>query len=138
METLIIESTPLTPCVTFDPKEGKFELLGYSRPEDCKNFFSPLIKYISDYQKTIENRQIVEGIKSDNISFIFKFTYINSASTKLLCEFLFQVIKFKNIGVSFTIEWFYEENDDDMRELGEDISDIIDYPFYFYSYTPEK
>ncbi len=138
METLIIESTPVTPFVIFNPIEGRFELSGHSRPEDGKRFFFPLIKYINDYQEKIGNRQTVEGIKSDNFSFIFKFSYINSASSKFLCEFLFHVLKFKNIGVSFTIEWYYEENDDDMKELGEDISDIIDYPFYYYSYSPEE
>ncbi len=137
METLIIENTPITPYIIFNPKEGKFEFSGYCRPEDCKKYFSTLIKYISDYQEEIVSGRIAEGTKSDNFSFIFKFRYINSTSTKFLCEFLFQVIKFKNIGVSFVVEWFYEENDEDMRELGEDISDIIDYPFYFYSFTPE-
>jgi len=138
MDILIIENTPISPYVSFNPNDGIFEISGYSRPEDGKKFFYPLIEFINNYQQVIESRHNIKSIKSDNLLFIFKFRYINSASTKFICEFLFQVLKFKNIGVSFTIKWFYENNDEEMRELGEDISDIIDYPLCFYSFTPEN
>ena len=31
-----------------------------------------------------------------------------------------------------------EKYDDEMKESGEDISDIVDYPFYFYPFTPKN
>ncbi len=134
MEPLIIESTTLTPFVNFNPNEGRFEMSGYSRPENIRKFFTPLTNYFDDFLEEIENRQDNDGIRSNGLLFVFRFTYINSVSTKFLCELLLQVMKFKNFGLSITIDWFYEEYDEEMCELGKDLSGIIDHSFNYYTF----
>ena len=39
--------------------------------------------------------------------------------------------------MSFSVNWYYEENDEDMRELGVDISNIINHPFNFYNFESD-
>ena len=134
---MVIDNTALTPDVNFDPKAGKFEISGYSRPEDVREFYSPLIKYFDEFQKKYENRSLNELCKTNDLLFIFKFTYFNSASTKFLSDLLFQIMKFKGLGINFEIDWYYEEYDEDMREVGEDLSDMVGHPFNFYSFRTE-
>ncbi len=138
MDTLIYEKTALTPDVNYDPKTGKFIISGYSRPEDVREFYTPLIKYIEKYQNKISNRSLAETCKTNDLLFVFKFTYFNSASTKFISDLLFQIVRFKKIGVNIDIDWYYEEYDEDMREVGEDLSDMISHPFNFYSFKNEE
>src|SRR3972149_7269738 len=138
MKKLLYEKTNLTPEVDYDPIKGRFVITGYSRPEDVREFYIPIIKYIEEYQKLIENRKLDPACKLNDLRFVFRFTYFNSASTKFISDLLFQVVKFKRIGVNFMVDWYYEEYDEDMREVGEDLSDMISYPFNFYSFRAEE
>ena len=138
MESLQIEQTSLTPEVNFDPKEGVFEISGYSRPEDVREFYTPIIKWLESYEKSISGAKLQEEYNTKNLIFRFRFNYFNSASTKFICDMLFQILKLKRIGPGVDIDWYYEEYDDDMRETGEDLSDMINYPFNFYSFKKEN
>jgi hypothetical protein len=133
MQPLIIDSTNLTPSVEFNPTESKFIIAGYSRPEDVSEFYFPLINWIREYKKHLENSEN----KAKNHTFIFKFSYFNSASTKYLCDLLLEIKKLRNCVLSLDIDWYYEEYDDDMREVGETLSEIINYPFNFYSFEKD-
>jgi len=134
LKPLLFESTKLTPYVYFNPDDGRFEMSGYSRPENIRKFYKPLFDYIDNFQKELEEKALKGSKKAINILFVFKFTYINSVSTKFLCEFLAKFERLKENGVSFSIKWYYEENDEDMCELGVDISNIIRHPFNFYTF----
>ena len=35
-------------------------------------------------------------------------------------------------GKDVTVNWYYEEFDEDMREVGEDYSDVINLPFLYF------
>jgi len=46
MEPLIIEATPKTPKVVFDPNENLYEISGRSLPENVVKTYDPVIKWI--------------------------------------------------------------------------------------------
>lgn len=137
MEPLILKKTNLTPYINYDPFTGKFEMAGYSRPEDVREFYKPIIQWVNDLQDEISEGKFNKKY-SKSFTFIFKFTYFNSASTKFLSDMLFQIVKFNQMGVKFNVDWYYEEYDEDMREVGEDLSDMVSYPFNYYSFRSEQ
>ena len=57
--------------------------------------------------------------------------YFNSSSAKFLLDVIVEVHKYHLEGFNVKINWYYDEGDDDMLETGEDLSDMIDFPFSF-------
>ncbi len=57
--------------------------------------------------------------------------YFNSSSAKFILDVIVEVHKFHLDGYSIKIDWYFDEGDDDMLETGEDLSDMVDFPFNF-------
>ena len=69
------------------------------------------------------------SISSINI----QLTGISTNASKWLYHLLKEIEKNYNTNKQFVINWFYQENDDFMLEVGEDYQQIIDLPFYLIS-----
>jgi len=63
---------------------------------------------------------------SNPIEVSIRLEYFNTSSSKCLMDFLKRIEKSP---VNATILWYYEEEDEDMLEAGEDYDAIIDIPF---------
>ncbi len=117
MEVFELEGTRYTPKVVFDVKNKVFEISGDSRPEDTHTFYQVLIDWLSGL-----NNASVQG----DFKFKFAFDYLNSSSSK----FIFKLIKclkgLESNGINFSIDWFYDEPDIDMKELGEEYTELAD------------
>ncbi len=115
MEVFELEGTRYTPKVVFDVKNKVFEISGDSRPEDTHTFYQVLIDWLSKLDSAS-----VQG----DIKFKFAFDYLNSSSSK----FIFKLIKclkdLESSGINFSIDWFYDEPDIDMKELGEEYTEL--------------
>ncbi|MCU0390901.1 MAG: DUF1987 domain-containing protein [Thermoflexibacter sp.] len=116
MENFYLEETSKTPKLSFDQKSGKFLMSGRSIPENSIEFYRPLFEWLDDY---------VKG-PSDKTIFDIKLEYFNTSSSKCLVEIFRRLEKIDNNSV--VINWFYEEDDEDMQESGEDFKEIIDIP----------
>ncbi len=119
MEPIIIEGTPKTPTVRFDANEGIFLLEGRSIPENSVEFYKPLVDWLDNYKDNPLQKTVVE----------IKLEYFNTSSSKCILDVFkkFEVIhKAKN---EVAVKWFYEEDDEDMLEAGEDYESIIRIPF---------
>jgi hypothetical protein len=116
MEDIRIEGTPKTPTVNFIKNEGHLEIKGRSIPENSIEFYKPLIDWIESYAK--------EPKDSTNIN--IQLEYFNTSSSKCILD-LFK--KLEAINNNITINWYYEEDDEDMLEAGEDYEAIINIPF---------
>lgn len=124
MEVISIKGTQETPEVLLDNNKGIFEISGKSLPEDVKEFYNPILKWFDEYSKN-PNPQTVLKIKMD---------YFNTASSKMILE-LFEVVKkAHSSGHETIIEWYYQEDDEDMQDAGQDYSDLIEMPFKLISY----
>ncbi len=119
METIIREGTEKTPTVCFDGEKGIIEIKGRSIPENSIEFYKPLIDWLGEYEK--------EPLKETTVN--IKLEYFNTSSSKCILDIFkrLELVKRKNLDV--TINWFYEEDDDDMFEAGEDYQSIISIPF---------
>lgn len=130
MRKLFIEKTPKTPKINFDPENWIFEMNGISRPENVREFYYPIIERLEEFNK-IESKTIPE--KTKNTPFVVKLylDYFNSSSAKFILDIILQLSDLNNNGLNPIIEWYYEEDDVDMKEAGEEFEDLIDIEFKY-------
>jgi hypothetical protein len=79
------------------------------------------IAWLSEYRFT----------KPAKVDLHVNLEYFNSSSGKLLLSLFKQVEQLKNDGVEAKIHWYYNENDEDMSEAGQDFESIIKLPFNY-------
>lgn len=118
MEPIIINKTDDTPEVNFNAANGEFSITGISLPEDSKEFYAPLIEYVEEY---FENPK-------DQSLFSFQMTYFNTSSSKMIFEMLHKIQSKLKEGCKVDVYWFYQEDDEEMMEAGEELADIFDMP----------
>jgi hypothetical protein len=131
MNLLQIEPTDFTPKIFMSPDNQVFEIAGFSRPEDVLGFYTPLLKWMEDY-----TNELIEAKKNKSqftrpFRFIFRLTYFNSSSAKLLMQFLELLKKLDSNNIPVNIEWYYDEGDDQILEDGEDLASALEMKFQF-------
>jgi hypothetical protein len=119
LDSLKIEPTHKTPKVYFDPAEGSFEISGRSIPEDSVSFYKPLLDWLDAYAKS----------PAPKTPFKFELEYFNTSSSKNILELLKKLEAIHQASNSeVTIFWYYDEDDEDMEETGEDYKALLTVP----------
>ncbi|MBN2519753.1 MAG: DUF1987 domain-containing protein [Bacteroidales bacterium] len=119
MEPISIESTPKTPSVKFDSEKGVLEIKGRSIPENSIEFYKPLVDWLEDYSK--------QPFKKTEVN--IQLEYFNTSSSKCILDVFKKLESINQGGNEVLINWYYEEDDEDMLEAGEDYESIIKVPF---------
>jgi hypothetical protein len=120
MEPLIIESTKGTPKVKFLPN-GDLSIQGLSLPEDPELFFSPLMNWVKNY-------------KGENMNLDIRLNYMNTSSSKQLFTLLCDIKENLHIK-SADVNWYYEQDDEDCLEIGQEFEAYTKLNFNFYEYA---
>ncbi len=121
MEVLNIERTEKTPLVYFSPEEGKFEISGKSIPDDAELFYRPILDWLDQYVASPEQNNV----------FDVNLDFFNISSSKRLLFILYKLNEIAETGANITLRWHYDENDDDMYEVGQDFAFMVKIPFEF-------
>lgn len=129
MKKLNIDATLKSPKVIFDPENFLYEMEGNSRPENVRDFYYPIIDTLKEYFEEQHNKENINQNKS--FKFNFKLDYFNSSSAKFISDILVIVKKAVENGIDIKIYWYFEDGDEDMKEVGEDFSDMISFPFNY-------
>lgn len=116
MENIVLTPTPKTPSVKFTAQEGHLEIKGRSIPENSLDFYKPLIDWVDQ----------LRAARPAEINLHVQLEYFNTSSSKCLLD-LFK--KLENYPGQAMIHWYYEQDDEDMLEAGEDYEAIISVPF---------
>ncbi len=119
MEKVVIEGTPKTPTINFDMVSGYLEIKGRSIPENSIEFYKPLVEYLERYA------QKPQGSTNVNI----QLEYFNTSSSKCILDVFKKLEAIHKGGSTIIINWYYEQDDEDMLEAGEDYQAIINVPF---------
>lgn len=119
MEILDIRATNDTPRVLFDPENEIFEISGRSLPEDVVSFYQPVLDWLDLYKED----------PNENTEFVFKYIYFNTATSKLVQDILIKLEQIHESGSSVQILWYFEQDDEDMLDLGEEFEETVDVPF---------
>ena len=120
MEKLIIEATVNSPRIVLNPEELKFEFSGESRPENVRNFYLPVLEWLEKFSTHQSGLKESERMKALNC--LFNFEYFNSTSAKYILDIFKSLNALHSLGVNLDIKWFYEEDDEDMLEVGQEMS----------------
>ena len=119
MEPISIEGTAKTPTVKFDAATGVMEIKGRSIPENSIEFYKPIVDWLDEYAAGAKETTQVN----------VQLEYFNTSSSKCILD-VFKKLEAINKGKSeVTINWYYEEDDEDMLEAGDDYESIIRVPF---------
>ena len=122
----IISPTRNTPEVILNPK-GIIKLTGRLIPENAEDFFKPIEEWINEYFKNPAEITSVE----------IRLEYINSAGTKYLLDLIHKITHFhlKKNNNKFMINWYYNDEDEDMLEKGRFFSTDLNVPFNYIKVT---
>ncbi|HRH01696.1 MAG TPA: DUF1987 domain-containing protein [Bacteroidia bacterium] len=128
MQVLFLKQTDFTPLVNFDFLEGKFEIKGESRPENTGKFYAQLTEWLLNLKQ-----EVVANPTEKELVFDFKFDYFNSTSAKYILDLLaiLQEINDPLNKVKIIVRWHYDKLDEDMRDSGEEFSQLVSLPFEF-------
>ncbi|MEQ9438596.1 MAG: DUF1987 domain-containing protein [Cyclobacteriaceae bacterium] len=118
MTNLYIPRTAKTPDIFFDLELGNFEIKGRSIPENSVDFYSQVMQWLDEYEKA----------PSTQTELIVKLEYFNTSSSKCLIDVFRRLEKLHNHGSEVHVQWYYEEEDEDMKESGEDFRDLVKMP----------
>jgi len=119
MSDLKLEGSPKTPTIEFNSEKGYLLIKGRSIPENSIEFYKKLIEALEAYNKKPQAITKVD----------IQLEYFNTSSSKCILD-VFKKLEKINAGNSeVVINWFFEEDDEDMLEAGEDYRSIIDIPF---------
>lgn len=116
MEDLSLEGTAKTPTVDFK-SAGELLIKGRSIPENSIEFYKPIIEWISNYSENPKENTLVN----------IQLEYFNTSSSKCILDVFKKLESISDSSVS--VKWYYEEDDEDMLEAGEDYEAIIDLSF---------
>jgi hypothetical protein len=116
MDDLKLEGSAKTPVVEFT-SNGELLLKGRSIPENSIEFYKPLIEWIDNYGQQAKDKTVLS----------VQLEYFNTSSSKCILD-VFKKLESLS-GSEVSVKWYYEEDDEDMLEAGEDYEAIIDLTF---------
>ncbi|MCQ2203777.1 MAG: DUF1987 domain-containing protein [Bacteroidales bacterium] len=118
MEKITIEESSKTPFISMDPDKGLIEIKGRSIPENSLEFYKPLVEWLSEYSDTEPKTTQVK----------IKLEYFNTSSSKCILDIFKRLEVMYRKGWTVEIFWYYDEDDEDMYESGEDYQSILTCP----------
>ncbi|MEO9803820.1 MAG: DUF1987 domain-containing protein [Reichenbachiella sp.] len=111
----------ITPYVLIDPEKELFLIKGKSSPENTIKFYNLVFTGLKNYAFT--------GM--DKLSAHICLTYFNSSTAKCLFDLMKILQSIKAYGLQVSISWYYEDDDEDMLEAGQDYETVSHIPFNF-------
>jgi hypothetical protein len=110
---LNIAATDRTPEIVLTLQPAKLSIKGESYPEDVSAFYGQVIQAVNSLVESPAGELNVE----------IQLIYINSSSIKAIFRIFEGFDEYRKKGQNVSIQWFADEDDDIMQELGEDFID---------------
>ncbi len=124
MKVINIPATEDTPKVVLDHENKIFEISGRSLPEDVVVFYQPVMEWLDNFENT----------PIPNMELAIKLEYFNTASSKLILDILLKLEEIYQDGTPLKVIWYFLSSDTDMKEAGEEYSEIVGLPFEITEY----
>lgn len=129
MESLIRDASTYTPSINFIPSLRMLELKGVSLPENVIEFYSPVIEWLDRFEN--EYAETILKEKDRSVRLVFKLSYYNSGTIRYLIAMLNKMKRLIDKGITITIEWHYEKEDEHMLDSGKELSELTELPFIY-------
>ncbi len=119
MSDIDIKGTLKTPTILFKKSDNYLLIEGRSTLENPNNFYKPLI---SKLKEAIHS-------SSGKVEIDFKLEYFNTTSSLSILALLRHLQSLNTKSNEVVINWHYDEEDEDILEIGKDYSTILKFPF---------
>lgn len=119
MEPYLIKATEKTPEIKFDWDKKLLTISGKSIPENHSSFYAPFLSWLDDYIKD----------PLDYTEVKIQLEYFNTSSSKVLLTMFRKMEEIIRNDKKIEIKWYYEEDDYDMKDCGDDYQSMIIIPF---------
>ena len=131
MEKLYISPTQKTPEIHFAPDENIFLIRGTSSPEDVRAMYYPVIKWVKAFIDETINGKVYTFSSEKPLIFQSDLLYFNSSSAKFIYDIFSELKRLPPNGIPIVVEWFFDEEDIDLKEAGIDISVLAEMEFTY-------
>lgn len=116
MDTILIEATNRTPKIELDFGKNCFSISGESYPEDISELYGPVLRQLDAH---------FASLRDATVTFDFNLIYFNSSSAKVIMHLFESMEEAAEQGNTVVVNWCYEEDDDNMQEMGEEFSEDL-------------
>jgi hypothetical protein len=120
--------TKSTPAISFNP-EGIINIRGRSMSGNVTEFSRQIEDWVNEYICDPADLTCVD----------FYLDYLDGINLRIYISLLKNIATVKLKNKKYIINWYYEEDDEDILEKGEYISSVLNLPFNFikiYDPTP--
>ncbi|MCW3083082.1 MAG: hypothetical protein JWP12_448 [Bacteroidetes bacterium] len=107
------------PDIIMDKANGIFEIKGISLPENGKDFYQPVLDFLTEYAEA----------PNEVTHFLFNLRYFNISSSKMLLFILYKLQEIQTPERKVMVTWCYD--DEDILEAGKDFEQMVKLPFQF-------
>jgi hypothetical protein len=128
MEDLYFEATNKTPKVSFCAADGKLEIIGRSIPENSYKFYEPVLQWLDEYIDS----------PAEKTELTFKLDYFNTSSSMYILGILKKLEFLHEKGHAVQVKWYYDVEDEDMMQTGEDLKQIVKLPIEILEIDQEE
>jgi len=125
LKSIILEATKETPAVHLDAAASVFRIEGRSFPLNAKGFYLPILEWLDIYAQN----------PNPTTDFIFRLEYFNTPSSKSISDILKKMKSIKDGGNAVNVQWFYEEDDIDILDLGHVFARTVGMDFEFKEFN---
>lgn len=114
MKNLLIKRTRYTPEFRFQTN-GKLQIVGFSIPENTLEVYSAPLTWLRDLRES----------SPVPIELDLKFDFLDSSSVRSVADMVKILNSLpENQFDHVKVNWFYEKEDEDMKEMGSDLSTL--------------
>lgn len=124
---ILVDKTSDCPYINFS-EQGLLEIEGRSITEDVFSFWQPLVDWVEQYIKA----------PAELTKAVIFLEYTNSSSNKYLSEIMKQLDICAAHGNKVEVIWKYEEDDESILMLGQDLDSLVSIPLQFQEVEMEK
>ncbi len=115
---------PSDKSLAVDITYGIINFTGRSILTDPKIFFEPIAQWVNKYMKNPAGETVIN----------IKLEYIDTASTQSLYSILRLINGVRKKGLVLMVNWYIEDEDPEMKELGEMIEQRLGIEFQYIPY----
>ena len=119
MNVLSIDSTPKTPAIRCFGEIGSIEIMGRSNPVNANDFYKPLFDWLDMYMSELKTPQTMVCIHLESF---------NTGTSNCLLNLFRKLRKIHTEDHEVSINWYYEQYDEDMQDAGLHYASMFEYP----------
>jgi hypothetical protein len=131
MQKLHIPPTRNTPEIILDPEINLFVMRGHSSPEDVRGLYYPVIEWLRIFVDDVIDGEYTRYNHENPVKLQIDLTYFNSSSAKFIFDILSELRRLNKGNRAFVAEWYYDEDDPDIKEAGEEFQELAETRFIF-------